>query len=79
MYINMMVELDLGEVSSDNLIEELEDRGFTVNDPEEVDESSGVTYEMEIEAQKIWAMIRNGNSWEDAARNFIFTLANKVV
>lgn len=78
MYISLMVDVNLGEVSDDNLIEELEDRGFTVEYPGS-EEDVSVPDNIELEAQKLWAMIRNGNSWEDAARNFIFTLANKVV
>ena len=77
MYISMMVDVNLGEISSDNLIEELEDRGFTVDGEEFENTSTG--FEAEIEAQRIWALIRNGSSWEADAREFIFTLANKVV
>ena len=75
-YVTVEVDVYLGEIESDDLIEELKDRGYDVS-------KNGVVGDWDVpdtELHEIVQMHRIGNpQWESKAIEYLYEQAGKIV
>jgi N-acetyl-anhydromuramyl-L-alanine amidase AmpD len=70
-YTEVEVDVDLNDFDTDDLISELEDRGYMVGSDNSEDSNELLT--------KIWQLRRNGQNYDRELDQLIYTILGKIV
>jgi N-acetyl-anhydromuramyl-L-alanine amidase AmpD len=70
-YTEVEVDVNLNEFETDDLISELEDRGYMVGSDNSEDSNELLT--------KIWQLRRNGQNYDRELDQLIYTILGKIV
>ena len=71
-YTEVEVEVDLTDFETEDLIEELEDRG------ESMDKGTGI-YDSKELVEQIWMLRRNGKDYQHQLDNLIYNVTGRIV
>ena len=78
MYRSVWVDVDMDDFETDDLVEELEGRGYKVTQ-----EGSSAfppsEYEMKLQLERIWQLRREGKSFDAELDKYLYDMLGKVV